>query len=208
MVEEPTREPNTLDLIITNFQNCFNRIETIPGLSDHDIVFAELNTIPTKCTQRPRKIPLYKKAKWENIKDKLKMINEEIEKMYQKGNSTQELWDYFKKELEDSIDENIPQKTSKIKDGNPWITMDIKRIIQKRDRLYKKQKKSGDPKHKKKYKELKRLVQREIRRAYCRTEYARRRDLHKFSPRKIRKLSFIHHHIYINLCTSKKKYIY
>ena len=29
-----------------------------------------------------------------------------------------------------------------------------------------KQKKSGDPKHKKKYKELKRLVQREIRRAH------------------------------------------
>jgi hypothetical protein len=88
----------------------FNRIETIPGLSDHDIVFAELNTIPTKHTQRPRKIPLYKKAKWENIKDKLKMIKEEIEKMYKKGNSTQELWDYFKKELEDSIDENIPKK--------------------------------------------------------------------------------------------------
>jgi hypothetical protein len=40
------------------------------------------------------------------------MIKEEIEKMYQKGNSTQELWDYFKKELEDSIDENIPQKTA------------------------------------------------------------------------------------------------
>jgi hypothetical protein len=69
------------------------------------------------------------------------MIKVEIEKMYQKGNSTQELWDYFKKELEDSIDENIPQKTAKIKDGNPWITRDIKRLIRKRDRLYKKQKK-------------------------------------------------------------------
>jgi hypothetical protein len=54
-----------------------------------------LSSIPTKRTQRQRKIPLYKKAKWENIKDKLKMIKEEIEKMYQKGNSTQELWDYF-----------------------------------------------------------------------------------------------------------------
>jgi isopropylmalate/homocitrate/citramalate synthase len=61
-------------------------------------------------------------AKWENIKDKLKMIKEEIEKMYQKGNSTQELWDYFKKELEESIDENRPQKTAKIKDGKPWFT--------------------------------------------------------------------------------------
>ena len=40
------------------------------------------------------------------------------------------------------------------------------------------------------------------------TWHAQRRDLHKFSPRKILKLSFIHHHIYINLGTSKKKYIY
>ena len=42
--------------------------------------------------------------------------------MYLKGNSTQEFWDYFKKELEDRIDENIPQKTAKIKDGKPWFT--------------------------------------------------------------------------------------
>jgi hypothetical protein len=67
--------------------------------------------------------------------------------MYQKENSTQELWDYFMKELEDSIDENIPQTTAKVKDGKPWITRDIKRLIWKRDRLYKKQKTSGDPKH-------------------------------------------------------------
>jgi 23S rRNA A2030 N6-methylase RlmJ len=72
------------------------------------------------------------------------MIKEEIEKMYKKENSTQELWDYFKKELEDSIDENIPQKTAKIKDGNPWITRDIKRLIRKRDRLYKKNKRNQE----------------------------------------------------------------
>jgi hypothetical protein len=62
---------------------------------------------PSVLAQRSRKIPLYKKAKWENIKDKLKIIKEEIEKMYLKGNSTQEFWDYFKKELEDRIDEQV-----------------------------------------------------------------------------------------------------
>ena len=41
MVEEPTRETNTLDLIITNFPDYFNKRETIPGLSDHDIIFAQ-----------------------------------------------------------------------------------------------------------------------------------------------------------------------
>ncbi|CAG2205559.1 unnamed protein product [Mytilus edulis] len=64
MVEEPTRESNTLDLIITNYPNCFNRVETISGISDHDIVFAELNTIPSKQTQKPRKISLYQINKY------------------------------------------------------------------------------------------------------------------------------------------------
>ncbi|CAG2222065.1 unnamed protein product [Mytilus edulis] len=75
MVEEPTRESNALDLIIPNFPNSFNKVETIPGISDHDIVFAELNTILSKQTKKPKKISLYKQTKWENIKENLKMIN-------------------------------------------------------------------------------------------------------------------------------------
>ncbi|VDH94773.1 Hypothetical predicted protein [Mytilus galloprovincialis] len=63
MAEESTRESNTLDLIITNYPNSFIRVETIPGISDHDIVFEELKTIPSQQTQKPRKISLYKKAK-------------------------------------------------------------------------------------------------------------------------------------------------
>jgi hypothetical protein len=37
-----TRKDNTLDLIITNLPNQVQRVEVIPGLSDHDIVFTDL----------------------------------------------------------------------------------------------------------------------------------------------------------------------
>ena len=68
MVEEPTRGENTLDLILTNNPSTFTRIETIPGISDHDIVFSEIDITTKKKIQKPRSIPLYKQASRENIK--------------------------------------------------------------------------------------------------------------------------------------------
>ena len=41
---------------------------------DHDIVFTELDINPQRAKQKPRDIPLYKKANWENIKEDLKSI--------------------------------------------------------------------------------------------------------------------------------------
>jgi hypothetical protein len=59
-VEEPTRGTNILDLIITNYPEIFRRTEVMPGLSDHDIVYTEVNGIPAKLKQKPRNILLYK----------------------------------------------------------------------------------------------------------------------------------------------------
>ena len=76
------------------------------------------------------------------------------------------MWDNFATSLGESITTNIPHKTAKKKDGCPWITSDIKRLIRRRDRAYKRKKKSGDSRDINRYKELKRMTQREIRRAY------------------------------------------
>jgi len=65
IVNEPTRGTHTLDLFITNYTGSFRRTEVIPGLSDHDIVYT-VDRIPAKLQQKPRKIFLYKKAKWQN----------------------------------------------------------------------------------------------------------------------------------------------
>ena len=59
LVTQPTRGPNTLDLIL-NSPSSFGRVETMPGLSDHNIVFTELDINPQRAKQKPRDIPLYK----------------------------------------------------------------------------------------------------------------------------------------------------
>ena len=41
-----TRENNILDLVTTNSPNLVNRIEIIPGISDHHAIFTEVDTMP------------------------------------------------------------------------------------------------------------------------------------------------------------------
>ena len=47
------------------------------------------------------------------------------------------MWEYIKNQLEELVKIRIPQKMTRRKDNPPWITSDIKKLIKKRDRLYK-----------------------------------------------------------------------
>ena len=76
IVEEPTRGSNILDLIVTNYPASFRRTEIIPGVLDHDIVFTEVNILPVKHRQKPRTIPLYREAQWDNVKQDLHNIHQ------------------------------------------------------------------------------------------------------------------------------------
>ena len=133
LVKIPTRGMNTLDLIITNQPSSFNRIETLPGLSDHGIVFPEVNFQPKKSTQKPRNITLYRKANWDNIQHDLKEVLADIKIMENNNTSVNTMWSKFQTELEASIKRNIPSKTARKKDGFPWISKDIKKLIKTRD---------------------------------------------------------------------------
>ena len=57
IVGEPTRGTNILDLIATNHPSSIRRTEIIPGVSDHDIVYTEIDSVPTRQQQKPRQIP-------------------------------------------------------------------------------------------------------------------------------------------------------
>ncbi|CAG2190004.1 unnamed protein product [Mytilus edulis] len=48
----------------------------------------------------------------------------------------------------------------------PWLTPNVRKLIRRRDRLYKRKKKSADPKITSKFKEARQKVQKELRRAY------------------------------------------
>ncbi|CAC5424515.1 unnamed protein product [Mytilus coruscus] len=120
IVNEPMRGTNTLDLFITNYPGSFRRTEVIHGLSDHDIVYTEVDRKPAKLQQKPRKIFLYKKAKWQNVKDDLHNNKSTAKSLYNNKSSVNDIWNLFVTSLEDRVNKNIPTKTAHKKDCCPW----------------------------------------------------------------------------------------
>jgi hypothetical protein len=64
------------------------------------------------------------------------------------------MWTHLQSKLEKSIDVNVPKAIARKKDGSPWITTGIKRLMRKRDRWYKRKKKSRNSRDEVKFKEL------------------------------------------------------
>ena len=76
MVIEPTRitedTENVLDLFFSNNSSLVNRVEVIPGLSDHEIVYVESSLRPAKAQTPPRKVYIYNKADFSSMKAELR----------------------------------------------------------------------------------------------------------------------------------------
>ena len=165
VVEEPTRKNNILDLLITNQPSQVLGVDVIHGVSDHDVVFAELDLRPVQYEQKPRQIPLYKKANWDLIRADMSLLKSTISTMHETA-SVNDMWILFRDTLQSSITSNISYRQSKTKYGYPWIGPELKRLMRKQHRYYKTKKKTGDPQHIQQYVELKHLVQKRTRQAY------------------------------------------
>ena len=164
MVKDPTRGQNTLDLVITNNPQQIPRVEVLPGLSDHDAVFCEINIHPQKRRQNPRRVPIYRNADWGSMKDEMNELYKDIRSMA--NPTTEELWSSFRNKLQAAVEKYIPHKQTKPKDSKPWITPALRRLMKKRDRMFKKMRKQGCVEYEEQYKDLRREVQRQTRRLY------------------------------------------
>ena len=76
MITEPTRitetTANTMELFFTSNPTLINKVETIPGISDHEAVFIESSLRPMKVKIPPRKVFQYKKADFKGMKKELR----------------------------------------------------------------------------------------------------------------------------------------
>jgi len=67
-----------------------------------------------------------------------------------KYSKTNQLWEIFKNKLIQLI-KDVPHKIAKVKDNLPWINTETKKLIRKKDTLYKKIKKTANLDTKKKF---------------------------------------------------------
>ena len=70
--------------------------------------------------------------------------------------------------LEEGIKRYVPSKVARKRNSQPWIKTELRRLINKRNRWFQKARKSGKEQDHKKYRELKAMVQKNMRRSYWR----------------------------------------
>ena len=92
LVHFPTREKNTLDLIITSLPSQFLDIQSSDRLSDHDIVSGTLKIVNSPIKKPRRKVHRYQKGDYESMRsDALRFAKERYFNGYSDTRSVQEI---------------------------------------------------------------------------------------------------------------------
>lgn len=162
---QPSRGKSVLDLYLTNKPGLTKMITLIPGISDHEIVVTDSNIRPVFNKKRPRKIFKYDKADWTEIKKVTQAFREEY-LTTANCHTVNENWLKFKNHLNTVMNEYVPCKTTNTKFSLPWINSSIKRLSRKKQRLYKKWKKSQRQEDEMAFKEAKKEVKKQVRKGH------------------------------------------
>jgi hypothetical protein len=163
MVNFPTRGTNILDLFTTNRPSLVNRCQPLPGLGDHDIVFIDSDITAKRTKQTQRKIYLWKKANLKEISTAALDFQKEIADKYSVTDSIQQMWTDIKTNIIKMIDSYVPTKKSTKRFNQPWITTEVKRKARQNKRSYNKARKTNDPNVHARYRKIKYMTKRHVR---------------------------------------------
>ena len=131
-------------------------------MSDHDAIIFDINLKPSLNRKQPRKVFIFRKGNIEAVRNDLKKCFEEHIATEAPFKSVDENYQFFKSTINDSITNHIPQKNISGRWNVPWLTTSIKRLTRKKQRLYNKARRTGDPGDWKKFKELRKHVKKQL----------------------------------------------
>ena len=138
----------------------------MPGISDHEKVYIESSLKPQKVKKPPRNVYQYNKANTEQITEQLKDIDL-AKYIHQNNPNINQLWGYFRDKLHETMDKKIQTKLINNSKRKPtWLNREIKSLIRKRNKLFKKMKQTPSNKTTAHYKETKRRIRKATRNAY------------------------------------------
>ncbi len=100
-------------------------MDVIPGISDHDIPTVDIDITPIRREQAQCKIPIYRKANWDKIKDEINKVADKI-KQDRYNKSANKLWVMFKDTIQHTIEQHIPTKLCKIRQHTIYDSRNIK----------------------------------------------------------------------------------
>ena len=163
--EEATRGRNILDLCFTNRPGLVKNTQTIPGISDHEMVVVDSEFKAKINKSKPRRVYRYKNVNWEEVKTVTKQFNQDLLANFE-NTDVNGNWEKFKKGIFKIADTHIPSKMTSTRFNLPWFDRKLKKMTRKKQRLYNKAKKSKKAEDWASLKLFKKKTQAEIKSAH------------------------------------------
>lgn len=150
MVTQPTRttatSSNVLDLLLTSAPDFVSEVKYLPGLSDHCLLHITLNLPSNKTPNKTKTIYNYAKANFSSINDGLRFFLDDFVLAFAER-SVNDNWCMFKEKLHELIELHVPRKIITTNRRSPWFTRSLKRLGNRKRRLYVRARSSGRSEH-------------------------------------------------------------
>ena len=157
---------NILDIMFSSKPNLITNTEVHTGISDHNAVLATVDTRPKLHYSPTRKIFQFRKADFDSMNLEALEFNSTFMMDNPSLRSVEENWKIFKDHLNYLINKFVPSKLSKNKRHLPWVSRDIKRLMRKRERLYKIAREDPRKQHWASYNKLRNRVKKTVEEAH------------------------------------------
>ena len=165
LVDTPTRGSNILHIFATNRPGLIQEVSVSPGLSDHELITVGSSIVATLTESQPSSVNLWYQADWQALRERLTHFSNNFISNYCVDTPIQELWNTFKQECHNCL-ELVPSKLLSRPPRHPWINTQIKCLSNKKKRLYNKARTSCLESDWIAYRDIKKQVQRECRKAH------------------------------------------
>ena len=160
---QPTRitekTSNILDLLFTSHPSLVSKVNIIPGISDHEAISFTICCM-SKDELKNKHIYFYSKANFEQFRKDLAEVP-----LSDKSNIEQ-YWQLLKYNVKKICDVNVPHGNLRKGSNVPWVNKELRKLMKKRNRIFKKAKKTSKVTQWDKYRQLRREVKKKIRSSY------------------------------------------
>ena len=133
----------------------------------NDAILFEVDVSPKFAPKPPTRVYQFHKGDYEGLRAHLSSFRDRYLASSPEGRPVEENWSIISASIKESINKFIPSKMTKSKRHLPWISPAIKRLMNKRDRAYKKTKRSGKAQHLSTYRNLRNSTAERIRKSHA-----------------------------------------
>ena len=100
-------------------------------------------------------------------KNDVKIFSHKFQLTFNTDDNIDEMWNNMKENMQTIVNKHVPTKITSKKYQQPWFTIKTSQLARKKNRWFKKMKSNYSDRVEKKYKEIKRIAQKEFRLAHA-----------------------------------------